>query len=70
MSKPLADIEFFRLCDALRPREYRATIVAPDGLVTHDKYFSTKEGARAYGTATRQTTDMVIYRRVDRCSEN
>jgi hypothetical protein len=70
MNNPLADIELLRFFDALRPREYRATIVAPDGSVTYDRYFSTKEGARAYGTATRQTADMVIYRRVDRCSEN
>jgi hypothetical protein len=70
MSKPAPDFDLLRLFDALRPRDFRVQIVAPDGSITHDAKFATKSEAKIWANANRQPADVAITHRVDSSSKN
>lgn len=51
MNKPTTDFDLLRLIDALRPRDYRVTIIAPDGRATDSPKFITNAEAVAWAKA-------------------
>jgi hypothetical protein len=51
MNKPTTDFDLLRLIDALRPRDYRVTIIAPDGRATDSPKFATSTGAALWTKA-------------------
>lgn len=72
MSKPPTNIglELLRLFDALRPKDYQVQIVAPDGSITHDAKFGTKDEAKRFATANRGAMDMVMTHFLDSAARN
>jgi hypothetical protein len=71
MRKPAPDFELLRLFDALRPRDYRCTVIAPDGSTTDSPKFATSAEASAWVAANSDATrDVVMTRRTNSCERN
>jgi len=54
----------------LRPLEYHVRIVAPDGTITHDRTFGTKNEAEFYANRNRKERDMVITQFLNKAENN
>ena len=51
MNNPTIDFELLRLVDALRPRDYRVTLIARNGSTTDSPWFATKAEACRWAEA-------------------
>jgi hypothetical protein len=51
MKKPTAEFDLLRIIDTLRPRDYRVTLIAPNGSTTDSPWFATKAEARWWAEA-------------------
>ena len=73
MSKPPTNIglELLKLFDAMRPRDYRCTVIAPDGSTMESPKFATSGEASAWVTANSDATrDVVMTRCTNSCERN
>lgn len=59
MNKP-ADLDLLQLFDALRPRDYRITLIAPNGSTTNSPWMATRAEARAWAAAHADVTQDVV----------
>jgi hypothetical protein len=58
MLKPTPHL--LRFIEALRPKDYRCSIVNPAGLVTHEAQFATEAEAKKWTVANRCEGDMAM----------
>lgn len=59
MNNP-ADLDLLRLFDALRPRDWQVTLIAPDGTLTHSPKFATKPEAQRWSKANAKLNSDVV----------
>jgi hypothetical protein len=60
MNKPTTDYDLLRLIDAIRPRDYRVTIIAPDGRTTDSPKFATSTEAALWAKANANSDGDVV----------
>lgn len=60
MNKPTTDFDLLRLFDALRPKDYRVTIIAPDGKTTESPKFGTQDEAKVWAAANADVSRDVV----------
>ena len=62
--------ELLRLLDAVRPKDFRVQIVAPDGSIVADRKFETKDEAKRFINENRGDGDVAITQFVDSARNN
>ena len=71
MNKPAHGIELLRLLDFARPKDYRCTVIKPDGSATDSPKFATSAEASAWARRHADPArDVIMTRRTNSCERN
>ena len=69
MKVPTPDFDLLRIFEALRPKDYRVTIIAPDGSTTDSPKFATQAKAQRWAVANSTPERDVILTRYANSAE-
>ena len=62
--------ELLRVLDAVRPRDFRVQIIAPNGSIVADRKFGTKDEANRFANENRGERDVAMTQYVDNAANN